>query len=1127
VPDIFLSYSREDQGIAQQFAQGFARHGLDVWWDTTLRAGDAYDEVTERALRAARAVVVLWSPRSVGSRWVRAEATIAARQKTLVPCTIEPCERPIMFELTQTADLSRWDGDDDDTAWRSFLDGLLRFMTVSLPAAATAVATAPAPQGAAHVTKLAPQGAAHTTKPAPQGVAEPTTQALAGAAPPDQTALPERRHLTVLAARLARANTTDPEEWHAITTAFQAAAAPIITRFGGTARWRGDALTALFGYPIAHEDAAERAVHAGLALAADQAAKVAIDAGILLIAPGTNGEVELFGDAPEIAAAACAEAPAGAIVVTAIVHALIAADFDTEPAGALVRVLRPAAHAPLARTGTRFVGREDEAYLLNSRWRRVLEGDGQYLLIKGEPGIGKTRLTQEFGARIAAEPHHWIDLAGASLFANTPFHALIQSLARHLEACGGDRYAALTALLAPHNLSAETAPLLAEMLGIALPLGQLPPSLAPAEHRRRLLSALAEWVFALTRDLPVVIAIDDLQWIDPSTLEFVQILVEQGATAPLMLIGTARPEFRPPWPERAHHAQIMLGRLNDRQICELVRETSTGLDTAVIEAVMKRADGVPLFAEELTRLLANDGAYATPAMLGDIPATLRDSLSARLDRLGPARDIAQRAAVIGREFSYALLRAVAETDDETLTASLAVLADAELIHARGTPPRATYQFRHALLHDSAYEALTRVRRRTLHAQIAATITAHFPELAAASPELLASHWSRAGKTAPAVAAWHAAGTAAYTRRAFKEAVAHYREALTVLATSPDSPARDAQELELASALNHVLELTLGYAAPETLAATAHTHALAEKRGSLAHLNRESVRAWRGVMTSGDYAAAATLAARIFDPKPDEADTPGHRINACSAQMQVRFYTGDLAGVERYYESLAPLIASVGDTQEPGINILGIGIASICALARGATAAAAARMADVRAYAQQRNNPYDHAMALHFEANLAILEGDAEVAQASAARLVDLADANGFTYLASLARGSLGWAAAMDGHREGLTAMRAAIADMVRSGARIALVLSLTRLAEGQAFLGDTAAALTSIAEALAANPQEAIYRPNALLLRSRLRQRAGDTQGASSDACEAMALSEAMGALAYRDKAAQLLATLG
>ena len=344
------------------------------------------------------------------------------------------------------------------------------------------------------------------------------------------------------------------------------------------------------------------------------------------------------------------------------------------------------------------------------------------------------------------------------------------------------------------------------------------------------MAALTGWVFSATTAQPLVIVIEDLQWVDPSTMEMIQTLVDQGATAPLLLIGTARPEFRVPWPVRGHVAQVALGRLSDRQTRELVtamvaRAPVNGDAEALIKRVVERTDGVPLFAEELARLMAEGDGRAEGR---GIPVTLLDSLAARLDRLGRAKEVAQLGSVIGREFSYELIEAVSAMPADELDADLAALAEADLIYARGLPPEAVYQFKHALIQDAAYDALLKSRRRDLHAKVARTIAERFAALGEAQPEMLARHWTEAGEAAPAVAAWKRAGDAAYGRRAYKEAEGAYRQALAMLAKAPENPERDAIELAVASALNRALQLTQGYAAPETVEAASRARLLAEK-----------------------------------------------------------------------------------------------------------------------------------------------------------------------------------------------------------------------------------------------------------------------------------------------------------
>jgi predicted ATPase len=331
-----------------------------------------------------------------------------------------------------------------------------------------------------------------------------------------------------------------------------------------------------------------------------------------------------------------------------------------------------------------------------------------------------------------------------------------------------------------------------------------------------------------------VIVLEDLHWVDPSTLELMQTRVEQVATAPLMLLYTARPEFRVPWAMRAHHAQITLSRLSDQHTRQMISGVgaSAGLAEDVIDTVVKRTDGVPLFTEDLTRLMLEGGGGSVAR---EIPVTLHDSLMARLDRLGAAKEVAKVGAVLGREFSHELLQAVSSMSQAELQAALVKLTDAELIYARGIAPEAQYQFKHTLIQDAAYQALLKSRRRELHRRAAETIVQKFPAAAEAQPEVIACHLSDAGDAEPAIGPWKKAADAADARRAFKEAEQAYRQALLMLSTLPESAQRDARELALQNALWRVLVLTRGFAGPKTLEISARARSLAEKSGSLADL----------------------------------------------------------------------------------------------------------------------------------------------------------------------------------------------------------------------------------------------------------------------------------------------------
>jgi class 3 adenylate cyclase len=662
----------------------------------------------------------------------------------------------------------------------------------------------------------------------------------------------ERRHLTILFCDLVGSVTLtsqlDPEEWRATVAGYQRAASEAITRFGGeVVRYVGDGIMAFFGYPVAHDNDAERAARAGLATLETisqlnqqpahpkLAVRIGIDSGPVVVGTGAGQAIDAFGDAANIAARVQATAEPNSVVVTAETHRLISGLFVIEDRGEhalkgierevnLYRVVRPSGmrgrfEAAVAAGGlTAFVGREDELRLLLSRWERARERERQVVTIIGEAGIGKSRLVRHFHDAIAGTQHTWIEAGAGAFFQNTPFYPVTEMLRQVL---GGttdpEQVAQLAARLTAVGLKpAEAIPLLAPMLNLSPPADYPPSTLPPEQQRRRLLATLVEWLIGAARTQPLISVIEDLHWADPSTLELIQLLVEQGATAPLMLIYTARPEFRPPWPLRTHHTQITLNRLSAREVRTMVSEVAArkALSDETIAAVVERTSGVPLFVEELTRAVlgSGDGKLTGRA----IPVTLHDSLMARLDRLGPAREVAQIGAVIGAEFSYELLRAVHRVSETDLQRGLAELTDAELLYVRGFAPDATYQFKHALIRDAAYEALLKSRRKEVHLTVARTINEHFPLIKEAHPEVLAYHWTEAGQVESAVVEWSRAARAAEASNAFIEAQEDFQRALALLELLPESRERNARELDLRQSLAEMLRLTRGWAAPETV-----------------------------------------------------------------------------------------------------------------------------------------------------------------------------------------------------------------------------------------------------------------------------------------------------------------------
>jgi class 3 adenylate cyclase/tetratricopeptide (TPR) repeat protein len=1039
----------------------------------------------------------------------------------------------------------------------------------------------------------------------------------------------ERRHLTVLFCDLVGsteiAARLDPEEWQETMAFYHRAAAEAITRFDGhVAKYLGDGVMAYFGYPAAHDNDAERAARAGLAILEaitrlnqhpsrpKLAARVGIDSGAVVVGAGAGTETDVFGEAPNIAARVQAAAPPDTVLISAATHRLVAGLFVVEDCGEhalkgveqpmqLYRVVQPAgvrgrlAASAAYRGLTPFVGREDEMRMLTSRWQRVLDGEGQAVLIIGEAGIGKSRLLQQFHQQTAGTPHTWVEATAAPFYQNTPFYPVAevlrqlvweqsfdrlddylrelqndstltlsrQSPSPHLsrskageeqagageglkedtdgvQAMGGkqpadERLDELQSGLVSAGLRpAEAIPLIAPLLHLPLSARYAPSSLSPELQRRRLLATLIEWLLGAARAQPLVIVIEDVHWADPSTLELIQLLLEQGATARLLLLYTARPEFHAEWPLRAHHTQITLNRLSARNVREMIAEVAarSALASETLEAVVERTSGVPLFVEELTRaVLEGENAKLTGR---EIPVTLHDSLMARLDRLGSAKEVLQIGSVIGGEFSYELLHAVHDISEEELQRELRRLTDADLLRVRGLAPDATYQFKHALIRDAAYEALLKSRRKELHRLVAHTLDETFPAVRETQPELLARHWTEAGEAEPAIGAWQRAGERAVERRAFREAEEHYREALGMLATLPESPARDTRELTFQIALARVLMATRGFSADEPAAAYARARMLAERSGgtlSLPVLNGS----WASAVNRGDYYAAQTLADQLLGIA-ESMNNPAALVIAHNTQGQTRFFRGDIAGA---WEHLAQAIDNFNapDYQATpsslGMNRVGVlSFAAWAAFSLGRLDTSLRLLHDMIRLAQRLKNPFPLVYARMVASMIYALRREPQRALEEGDQADQLGRKLGFPLQAALSRVTGGWARATLGQpRQGLAQMREAQASLAAMGYRLLITAHLYLLSEVQAEAGAIGDALASVEEGLLTNPEELVFRPELLRLRGeiRLKAQASTTETlalAEADLRAAIALALQIGAKVSELRATMSLARL-
>ena len=670
----------------------------------------------------------------------------------------------------------------------------------------------------------------------------------------------ERRYLTVMFCDLADstgiASRLDAEEWRDLVGAYLDAASAAVTEMGGrVAKKLGDGLMSLFGYPVAQENDSERAVRAALAIQRALAelnrknagsgkpalaARIGLETGPVVV----DSAGEIFGDAPNIAARVQGLAEPGAVVVTARVQRQVAGLFIAEERGShqLKGVLEPVTLFRLVRASgggrrsgslqlTPLVGRDEELALLMRRWERARQGDGQLVLIVGEPGLGKSRLLEEFHVRLRDTPHTWSEWTCSQLLQNTPLHPIAEWGRQRFggaDVPAEQRLAELESSLAQVKLDpVENVPLLAPLLDIPLSQERVP-ALAPEELRRRQLAALTAWVMAGGRVQPIVLAFEDLHWADPTTLDLLRGIAERGARAPLFIVATTRPEFRPPWGVRSHHGTISLSPLDRAQVRDMVAELSArhALPRDVVEDVAARTGGVPLFVEEVTRLLLERGEQGG---IQAIPPTLQQSLMARLDRLGPAREVAQLASVIGRGFSYGLLRALAGMEDAPLQAGLEQLAEADILLVEGLPPKSDYRFKHSLIQDAAYEHLLKSRRQVLHRRVAEVLR---DNLAATEPELLAHHFGRAGLIEAAIEWWAKAGQRSLERSALGEATAQLARALEQIAALPATPALRREQIKLQVALITPLLNVKGVAAPETKAAAERARLLIEQAEAL-------------------------------------------------------------------------------------------------------------------------------------------------------------------------------------------------------------------------------------------------------------------------------------------------------
>ncbi|MBV8738111.1 MAG: AAA family ATPase [Alphaproteobacteria bacterium] len=999
----------------------------------------------------------------------------------------------------------------------------------------------------------------------------------------------ERRQLTVMFCDLvgstALSRQTDPEDLNTLIGTYHRAVAERVGRFGGyVAKYMGDGVLIYFGYPQAHEDDAALAIQAGLAIldavpgftaaaaaVAQPQVRIGIATGLVivgeLIGEGVAQERNVVGETPNLAARLQSLADPGTLVIAETTHRLAGGLFEYRDLGSVSlrgfaepvpvwQVLRPSTaesrFEAARRRITDLVGRAAESAILRDRLRRAWAGAGQIVLLSGEAGIGKSRLAAQLAAEVASEPHTRLRYQCSPYHRDSVLHPFVVALGRAARLAPDDpaetQLDKLEAILAPARI-VETAPLFASLLSI--PTGERYPPLAlsAAQQRRLTLAALLDQLEALARAKPVLMLFEDVHWADATSLEVLDLTVERVRALPVLALFTFRPEYEAPWTGLSHVTSIVLDRLAPAEVATLAGHVAgRKLPPEVTAQIVAKTDGVPLFVEELTKTVLESGLLIEgsqgwrlngPLPPFAVPATLQDSLAARLDRLAPVKEVAQIGAAIGREFSYPLLRAVAGRDEPALRAALAQLEKAELLFRSGMPPDARYTFKHALVQETAYETLLRSRRQILHRQIANALRDQFPAITVAEPELVAHHLTQAGLDEPAIEWWGKAGDQASRRSAFKEAAAHLGKAVEladkVAATAPRA-ATGSNRLRLQTSLGNALIWAKGQHAPETSAAFERARELASREEDVSERFSAYYGLWLGHQTSGEPEPMREMAQLFLREAAARPDCPesliAHRISGSTC-----FYFGDFAGAHQHFQETVELYdqARHGDFANrfgwnPRIVAEIIDALTLWVLGR---IDEALRLAD-RALADAESAAHAPTMghAVAFAALLGLVRCNPEAVATYGQGLADIVSR---CYLAAFWGGMAvffqGWAKSSDSADESrLAEMRRGLAIRREQGNVFLLPSLEAALAEAEARTGETDAGLRRLDDALAelGRTKERWYEAEMHRIRGEilLQRDPANTAAAEQAMQAAIAIAQSQKARSFELRAALALAKL-
>ncbi|MGC2438761.1 MAG: adenylate/guanylate cyclase domain-containing protein [Pseudolabrys sp.] len=905
----------------------------------------------------------------------------------------------------------------------------------------------------------------------------------------------------------------DPEDLQKIIDSYRRECSTAIRRYGGeVARYLGDGVLAFFGWPYAHEDDAPRAVHAALEIVSvvtkisesvTLACRVGVCSGPVVVGEIRNStaswSMDAVGETPNIAARLQTLAEPNTVLISESTRRLVSATFDlhglgpqalkgiTEPVRAY-RVLAAksagsrfeAAHAG---TLTPLVGRSSELRLLLDRWEKVKEGDGQVILLSGIPGVGKSRLLHELKSHVEEEPHILLHHQCSPYHNQSAFHPVIEQIeqAAHLIAreADADKITKLQAYL-PRSTNSSIEPLLliANLLSISTENQQHLSELTPQQIKNRTISTLVEMLLAFSVQRPTLCIFEDAHWLDASTLELLELMISRIAHARVLLIVSSRPEFRPTWLAHANVSTHSLTRLSQAEVRTMIRDLLRGgnMPQKLVDQIIEKADGVPLFIEELTSstlsapLRETLGHTEQPASLR-VPETLSDALMERLDRAAPSRRVAQIAAVIGREFSDDLLSAAARIDEEDMQSALSLLEQADIIYRVGISPFVRFAFKHVLLRDAIYDSLLKSKRQQIHADIAAILVHDFPKLVENQPEVLALHYQEASNHQMAIRYWFESGQRALAHSANVEAIANFRKALQLLNALPETPERIKQEIDIQLALGIPLIAVRGYTAAETREAFSRARTLCLRLGDIPEYFQALFGLWGNHWMCGKNDEALRMADEFLSRSRALSD-PVLLMVANRVMGSTLLTLGDFQSSASHFEETIRL--STGREERPLYNLYMVGprAASLLLLSwdlwiLGYPDQALSRVSEALASGKDLGHPYTVAFAHYMTSVVHLLRGDAAHALESAERSFEMSQEQRFSLYAILSRISRGRAIGELGRLgEARVELTQGIDEARRNGVGFMLPMMDSWLADVHTKTGENEYALSFVERAL-------------------------------------------------------------